>query len=778
MLGFLMCLLGVWYFLCLPRPLFSDPYATVLHDRHGALLGALIASDGQWRFPPAAQTPERFNHAIVQFEDKRFFYHPGFDVIALVRSLYQNIQAGKVLSGGSTLSMQVIRLARKGRPRNLWNKTIEIILATRLELRYSKDEILQLFAANAPFGGNVVGLDAACWRYFGRAPNELSWGDAALLAVLPNNPSWMHLARNREALKTKRDKLLVRLLARHLLDTLSFNLAVAEPIPDQPFPLPRLAPHLLDRLRAEGHDQQQIVTTIDAQLQQRATQLVQDHAEVLAGNQIFNAAALIVHVPTGEVMAYVGNSAAGARHHEHVDVIRSPRSSGSILKPLLFAAMLDEGKMLTRTIQPDIPTLLNGFAPKNFSRQYDGAVAASDALIRSLNVPAVHQLRTYRYEKFYNLLVETGITTLNQPADHYGLSLILGGAEATLFDVTGVYASMARTLNNYFQAAGANRYAANNFRAPHFILADSVRKFSGTLGTGPLSAASIYLTFDVLKEVYRPGEETGWQYFNNAKTIAWKTGTSMGFRDAWAVGVNGDYAVGVWAGNADGEGRPGLTGTVVAAPLLFSIFSMLPENKWFDVPLAELQRVAVCSSSGYRATDKCTSVDTVFVTARGLQTAPCPYHQWVWLSPDGRHRVNNSCALLANMKKQAWFVLPPVQEYYYKNLHLSYKTLPAYLPACDQANVSGNMEIIYPQSGSKIFIPRQLDGTLSESVFQVAHRGKQQKVYWHIDNTFIGLTETSHRLSVTPLPGKHVLTIVDEEGESVTTTFEVLQKPR
>jgi penicillin-binding protein 1C len=549
-----------------------------------------------------------------------------------------------------------------------------MILATRLELRYSKDEILGLYSAHAPFGGNVVGLDAACWRYFGRDASQLSWADATLLAVLPNNPSLIHLGKNRDRLRSKRDRLLTRLLSEGKIDSISFELAKAEAIPESPKALPKEAPHLLSRISKEGFAQQRVRSTIEETLQSRVNDIVDQHHQSLKGNQVFNAAAIVLEVKTGKVLAYVGNTNSGREHSEQVDVIMARRSTGSILKPFLYAAMLDEGKLLPGLLVPDVPTTINGFSPKNFSKQYDGVVPADQALIRSLNVPAVYELKEYRYEKFYELLKQIGITTLNQPADHYGLSLILGGAEGTLWDITGAYASMARSLNNYFESPGKNRYSRKDFHGPVYFVSDSLTREINEEASW-FSAASLYLTLDVLKEVYRPGEETGWRNFYSTKKIAWKTGTSHGLRDAWAVGVNGDYAVGVWVGNADGEGRPGLTGTESASPILFDIFSQLPGTGWFQQPLPELESIEVCAQSGMRATELCGKPKKIYVTRASLQAASCRYHQKIHVSPDGKNRVHSDCELVSVMQSVSWFVLPPVQEYYFKTKNLSYKDL-------------------------------------------------------------------------------------------------------
>lgn len=771
-------ILLILYYFSLPSSLFSDPYSTVLQARTGELLTATIADDGQWRFPQRDSVPKKFAMALIAYEDKRFHQHRGVDVRALARAFRQNFQAGEVKSGGSTLTMQVIRLSRKNKSRTVAEKLVEIVLATRLELRYSKEEILQLYTAHAPFGGNVVGLEAACWRYFGRSMQELSWGEATLLAVLPNAPSLIHPGKNRAALLAKRNFLLDKLRTNGTLDAFTCELAKAEPIPDKPTPIPRRARHLVLRAKKKGEQGSIVQTTIDYSLQQQVEVLVEEHHKNLAGNQIHNAAALVLDVKTGAVLAYVGNVATqhGVSHNNEVDIIAAPRSTGSILKPFLYAAMLDEGKMLSQTLLPDVPTFINGFAPKNFSKEYDGAVPADMALIRSLNVPAVHLLKEYRYEKFHTLLKQLGMTSLPQAPDHYGLSLVLGGAEGTLWDITGMYASMGRVLTDFFQHPGSNKYLTTNIHAPIYSVMNTA-EHNEPLNTAPeassyLSAASIYQTLNVLTNVYRPGEESGWRHFNSSKKIAWKTGTSYGFRDGWAVGLTPEYAVGIWVGNADGEGRPGLTGTDAASPLLFSIFSQLPATTWFKAPSSEMQQLEVCVRSGFKASSLCEAKDTVWGVKAGMNSELCPYHQRVHLSRDGNYQVNSQCASITDIVTKSWFVLPPVQEYYYKEKVISYASLPPVKPGCIESKT--RMEMIYPKHLARIFIPRNLAGSEGQVLFQVAHSQKNAEIFWHLDGTYIGYTRGHHQLALNPTKGKHVMTLVDEQGNSLVRQFEVI----
>ena len=320
-----------------PMPKFKAPLSTVVEARDGSLLGARIADDGQWRFPSSEKVPEKFKKALLTFEDRYFFYHPGINPVALVRAFRDNIKAKEIVRGGSTITMQVARLSRDNRSRSYSEKIIEMLQALKLEIFKSKKEILRIYTANAPFGGNIVGLEAAAWRYTGKSPADITWAEAAALAVLPNSPSLVYPGRNQETLKTRRNVLLQKLFKREYIDSLTLVLALDEPLPGEPKPLPSKAPHLTDLFYIKNRGER-IRTTIDPILQERTADIINSHQKELAGNFIFNSAALIVDVPTGEVLAYVGNSANEglSEHGGDVDIIRSLRSTGSILKPILI----------------------------------------------------------------------------------------------------------------------------------------------------------------------------------------------------------------------------------------------------------------------------------------------------------------------------------------------------------------------------------------------------------------------------------------------------------
>jgi penicillin-binding protein 1C len=772
------------FWFSLPSILFTKPYSYVLLDRDEKLLQARIATDGQWRFPHEGEIPEKFSKALITFEDKRFSYHPGIDPVALGRAIWSNLTNQKVVSGGSTITMQVIRLSRN-KPRTIWQKCIEMILSVRLELTYSKKEILSLYASHAPFGGNVVGLDAAAWRYFGRPASQLSWGEAAGLAVLPNNPSMVRPDKNRDTLRKKRNRLLDLMQVEEIIDEQTARLAKLEPVPDKPLVLPEHAPHLLasiaeGKLTATAKTGSLISSTINGQLQQRVNQVLYRYHEQFSANGINNAAAFILEVETGNVLAYAGNVYRPDKpgYDSYVDIIPAPRSPGSTLKPLLYAAMQKDGLLLPHTLVADIPTQIAGYSPQNFDLGYDGAVPASKALSRSLNVPAVRMLQQYRIERFYEVLKKLGITTLTQPAGHYGLSLILGGGENSMWELGGVYAGLARTLQHYGRNSG--KYDPDDLFMPVVLKTDHVNKHKTTdeLTTeNILSAASIYHTFNAMNEVMRPGEEYLWTQFSSSQKIAWKTGTSFGFRDGWAIGITPTHVVVVWVGNADGEGRPGLTGINTAAPVMFELFRLLPSpGGWFDIPYDELHEVITCAKSGYLATDLCEEVDTLQVTETGARFPPCPYHQLVHLDPTGKFRVTSECESPSRMLHTSWFVLPPAMEWYYKNHDHTYRSLPAWRNDCSSSAYQGNtMEMIYPKRSNTIYVPVELDGKTGKCIFEVAHRNKETVIYWHLDGSFIGSSREFHQMALNPSVGKHLLVLIDEHGERLEQYFEILK---
>lgn len=766
----LLLVLSVYYF-SLPRQLFDTPYATVIESNDGVLIGAKIAADGQWRLPAQDSIPDKFKKCLIQFEDRNFYGHPGFNPVAMAQAVRQNASAGKIVRGGSTLTQQVIRLSRQGKSRTYFEKIIEIILATRLELRCSKEEILELYAAHAPYGGNVVGLEMASWRYFGVQSQQLSWAESATLAVLPNAPSLIYPGKNQQKLLQKRNRLLLKLHQQKIIDRQTYELALAEPLPQKPYDLPQTAPHLLQKI-AKEHQGERIQTTIDLALQQRVNQLARYYYNQYKQNEVYNLAVLVVDVRNRDIIAYVGNAPTDADHQKDVDVIPAPRSTGSILKPLLYAAMLDEGQLLPNTLVPDVPTQISGYKPENFNLTFDGAVPAHRALARSLNIPAVLMLQDFGVNKFYEDLQQFRLRDISKTPDHYGLSLILGGAESNLWDLCRTYAGLTATIN-YFNANQA-KYRTKEFAELNYVDGHQTDFGKESFNKTIFGAGSIYLTYKAMEEVNRPEGDEAWKFYDSSLQIAWKTGTSFGNRDAWAIGTSSRYVVGVWVGNATGEGRPELTGVSGAAPVLFDVFNLLPRKRWFAEPLNDLEEVEVCAQSGYLAKGDCPKIKQM-VPVKGKTTRVCPYHQTVHLDASEQFRVNSSCENVENIVTKSWFVLPPVMEWYYKSQHIDYRLLPPYRSDCSGTQ-SGTMDFIYPKAGAKIYLTKDFNSRVQPVVLKVAHPQREKKLYWYVDKVYQATTQTFHELAIAPTSGFHVVTVVDEDGNEIRRKIEFIKE--
>ncbi len=754
-------------FITLPKDLFPDDYSNIITDRSGELLSAGIAPDGQWRFPGKGALPGKFIQAVTTYEDKRFFTHPGIDILAMARAFRSNLSAGKIVSGASTLTMQVIRLHRQGRPRLYSEKLIEMLMAIRLTIEVDKNQVLDLFASHAPFGGNVVGIEAASWRYFGRAPENMGWADAALLAVLPNTPALIHPGRNRNELLNKRNRLLIRLYEKQSMTREDLNLAMAEPIPPNPLPLPRHAPHLLERIKSgsipipDSIDTRDAVrTTINGDLQRRLNALTARYSMQLKNQGVSNLGLIVMETKSGEVLAYIGNGPLETTPAAYVDMIKAPRSTGSLLKPFLYAGMMDAGELLPRQLVLDIPTRMGAYMPENPTHIYLGAVRADDALAQSLNVPAARLLKEFGIDRFYGLLEELGMNTLIRSADGYGVGMVLGGAEGSLENLTGIYSGLGRTvlLDKTEAVFFSPRYFPN--QEPENIK-DS-----------PLKAGSCRLVLKAMEELVRPEEEAGWRNFISSRDISWKTGTSYGFRDAWAIGVTPGYTLGVWIGNADGEGNTAIQGTRAAAPLLFQAIELLDNTGSFPYP-ENMIELTTCRTSGFLAGPYCPQTDLILFPPVPNPGKVCPYHKIVNLDPTGTMQVTTREEASQKIIQETWFVLPAVAEWYYSRWNINYRPLPPHKNS--KAGVDNDpMALPFPASNDEFYVPVDLNGNPGAVVFEIFHRESESTVFWHIDEEYMGSTTGIHQLEARPEKGPHTLTIIDEKGAVLQRHFNVL----
>lgn len=751
-LGITLLLIFLGYFIIpLPKPLFKNDYSTVILDRNSQILRVFINKSEQWHFPPndEIKIPPKLKIAVLEYEDKYFYDHPGINPVAIIRALHQNITSGTVISGASTLTMQVARLMNP-KERTYFNKIFEIFQALKIEVKYSKDEILKLYLDHAPYGGNIVGYQAAALRYFNVIPTKLTWGQAAMLAVLPNAPGLISPISNSQNLIGKRNTLLKHLMNQGLIDKSTFELACQEEIPDHSIPLGFSAPHLARYLKISSNNATIFKTTIDKKLQDEIENIAAIHGDYLESRGIKNVSALVVETQTAKVTAYVGSDdffdtdAKG-----QVDGIMAPRSSGSILKPFLYALSMDGGYILPQTLIKDVPSYYGSFSPANADFNYRGIVPASQALIQSLNVPAVRLLYQYGYEPFYYFLKEAGVSTLFRHYEDYGLSLILGGAETTLWEMAALY----RGLANF-----------GKFESIHLLAEEDIgQKFQKNL----ISQGATYLTLNILNELHRPGSEAYWQKYQNQWPLAWKTGTSYGQRDGWAIGVNPQWTIAVWVGNFEGQGSANLSGSGCAGPILFEIFNYLPKDpalSWFVKPQDDLDKVDICMDTGFLASKYCPHIVSGDAPVHMKPLKICPYHRQIFVNHSENKQVCSLCWQNIDYHSIVKLIYPPdVSQYLRKNGQIV-ESLPPHMSSCPAFAQGNPLQIIYPQEQTALWIPRDFDGRLQKVNLKAAHQQKDCQVYWYLDDNYKGCSKDIHELALFLDKGWHELEVVDETG--------------
>lgn len=746
----------VYIVIPVPQPLFSKDYSTVVLDHEGHILRAFLNRAQQWHFPPNPEQaiPTKLKTAVLHFEDQRFEHHLGIDPLAIMRALYQNLAQGEIISGASTLTMQVTRLMNP-KPRTYLNKMFEMLQALKIETQYTKSEILHAYLNHAPYGGNIVGYTAASYRYFQKTPHQLTWSESALLAVLPNAPGYISPQTNNKQLQKKRDQLLDALHQNHHINTETLHLSKQEPIPNQSHPFPFLAPHLAQQCHTQTPGTF-VNTTLDRALQTQTQTLVKRHLKHLSQNGIHNGIALVANTQTGDIIAYVGSQNFS---DNQIDGIRAARSSGSLLKPFLYALSIDEGLTLPQSQLRDIPSYYGAFSPRNASRTYTGLITAHDALITSANVPAVRLLYTYGLVPFYNTLKAAGLTTLFRTPQDYGLPLIIGGAETNALDIAALF----RGLGN-----------KGVFQPLRFRQTQTPSQTSQLISPG-----ACHLILNSLRDLARPGSEYYWQQYQNQWPIAWKTGTSYGHRDAWAVGVSPQWTIAVWVGNFDGTGTPDLIGSRSAAPLFFDIFNSLPKDphkNWFAKPTEEIISLTICKNTGYRATPHCPTTIQADAPKYQRPLKPCPYHQTITVTQNEQQRVCSLCWTPNNHKRVSKLVYPPDVAYHLRQQGHSPQPLPSHAPNCPAQTEETPLAITYPSQNAHLYLPRDLDNTYQNIVLRVTHRQRESTLYWYLNHHYLGQTDAEHTKATSLPEGWHTLEVIDDMGHRDQTRFYVTSK--
>lgn len=716
--------------LLVPIPSRDMDFSKVVYDKEGRLLSASIASDGQWRFPIQEDIPPELEQCITTFEDEYFYKHIGVNPVSIGKALRDNIRAGKIVRGGSTITMQVMRMYRGNKSRNAFQKIIEIMGAFKLELLRSKKEILHTWATIAPFGGNTVGAQTAAIRYFKRKLDKLSWSEYATLAVLPNAPSAIHLKKNRNSLLKKRNLLLDKLYENKAIDSLTWVLSKDENLPKFNGKIEQKGLHFLEFLKKKYPDESIFNSTIDTYLQRESQNILNEFAAIYQYDGINNISAVIIDNQSNEVLSYIGNVNNKNGNIQYVDCTQGLRSYGSLLKPFLYSYAIENGYFLPEEIIKDIPTNINGYAPLNYDKKYRGAIPMSQVISHSLNIPAVRLLNYVGLESFHDhFRNKLGVKSVNPQPNHHGLSLILGGAEASLWDMARLYKGLIR-----------NHYELEN---PYSEVKTCQNK-DIPLSYIAYHPSTVWHTISAMKNVNRPREE---QQFSKliGDEIAWKTGTSFGHRDAWAIGCNERYTVAVWVGNQTGEGMYKLTGVTKAAPVLFRLLRILPSSGMIKEHLTEAESVTYCAESGQLIGRYCKNKVTAFIPRVSHQLRNCNHHEVV--------------------NGDTTFVLDPVISYY-KDQFNGIKP--------KKISKSQIIKIVYPTPKSIIQLPLKLDHEYAQ-LTTTANANYKTELFWFLNEKFIQKTTDKHEIQIPVKSGSYQLIINDTNGHKNEVVFEVAQ---
>lgn len=739
-----------------PTERLEPPFSPRVLDRDGRPLRFFLAEDGMWRFPLSLDeiSPE-LTAALIDSEDRHFHRHPGVNPVAALRALWTNLRAGRIVSGASTIPMQVARLADP-RPRTATAKLIESFRALQLCARHSKAEILRWYVNMAPFGSNVVGVGAASWHYFGKDPRALSLGEIALLSVLPRSPSRYNPLRNPEAARAVRDRVLRRFAAHGVFEPGRVAESMALPLLASRSPVPQGAPHFSRWVRSRLPGQSVVRTSLDARMQGIAEALVAGRMEGLRREAVGNAAVVVLDIECRRVLAWVGSADFWAAGEGQVDNALSRRSPGSTLKPFLYALAFDRGELFPGSMLLDVPTDFSGYAPENYGQNFQGLVSARTALAASLNVPAVRLLHRLGTAPFLDLLRRGGLSTLERPAGHYGLPLALGGCEVRLLELTNLYASLA----------------AGGVFKPVEPLAGQPEKYGSTERLFSPEAAAMVL--DILASTRRPDLPDAWQFTVGAPAVAWKTGTSFGHRDAWAVGVNRDLAIGVWTGNPDGSQCAGISGTRHAAPLLFDLFRALAPGggRLPDFPAPALTRTDVCADSGDRPGPFCPTISCPAIA--GVTRLPvCAMHRQIFTSPESGLRLHGDCLLSQPSRTETVLVWPAELVAYRLAQGAPLPALPPMDPECPDVPAEAGPVILSPDPDTPYLIRPDAPPEFQRLALSAVPGAGTATHFWYVDGRFAGQGPPDSPCFVPLAPGRHEATVTDDLGRSARAAFTV-----
>lgn len=729
--------------------------STRVLDRNGKPLRYFLAPDGMWRFPVTLDevSPDLVT-ALIHSEDRHFRHHPGVNPLAVIRAMWSNLRHGRVVSGASTIPMQVARMADP-HPRTFGAKLMEALRALQLSAHYSKEQILTWYVNLAPFGGNVVGVGAASWQYFGKKPDALSLGEIALLSVLPRSPSRYNPLKNPEAALRVRNQVLKRFARDGVFSEARIAESQSRPLLASRAAVPQAAPHFCRWLRSRLPEQAVLRSSLDKRMQGIVESAIASRLEELRRAAIGSVAVVVLHTRTREILAYAGSPDFwDTARQGQVDNALSRRSPGSTLKPFLYALAFDQGHLAPGSILLDVPTDFGGYMPENYGQDFQGLISARMALATSLNVPAARLLARCGLAPFHDLLRRGGLTTLDRPAAHYGLSLALGGCEVRLLELVNLYATLG---------------AGGEYR-PVRPLAGGDRHG----GTQIISPEASAMVLDILAATRRPEMSDSWEFTVGAPAVAWKTGTSFGHRDAWAAGLSQELAIGVWAGNPDGSQCKNISGTLHAGPLLFDLFRMLSPGTTslprFAAPA--LRRIPVCALSGHRPGPACPTTLTQAIA--GVTSLPvCALHKRIFVDLETGLRLHGDCLLNRTAREETALIWPAELVAYRMAQGAPLPGLPKVHPDCPDVPEEKGPLIQSPSARTPYLIRPDAPPEFQRLALVAAPGTGAAVHYWYVDGRYVGHASPETPCFVTLEPGRHSASVTDDLGRGSQIHFVV-----
>lgn len=730
-------------------------YSTIVLDNKGNVIHAFITRDQKWRMKTELkEISPVLRKTLLYKEDKYFYYHPGINPLALARAATMNLLRLKRTSGASTITMQVARMLQP-KQRTYLNKVAEMFRALQLEWKYSKDEILQLYFNLVPYGSNIEGVKSASILYFKKNPDHLSLAEVTALSIIPNRPSSLRMGFRNDLIVRERNKWLNRFGTDGLFTAKEIADALDEPLEARRTEAPKLAPHLAYKLKSSQHTDV-IHTCLQMQSQLKLEKMVKDYVSGLYTLNIYNAAVVVLDNKTHEIISYVGSADfANSTDGGQVNGAAAVRQPGSALKPLAYGLCFDNGLLTPKTVITDVPLNINGYQPENYDSKFNGYVTVEFALENSLNIPAVKALNDLGTDKMIARLMQCNFKQIKKDEKKLGLSLILGGCGVTLEEMTGLYSAFANDglySKPVFTTTGTPKAATDTVRI--------------------LSPSANFMLTEILSKLARPDLPTNWEQSSHTPRIAWKTGTSYGKRDAWSIGYNKNYTVGVWVGNFSGAGVPELSGANVATPLLFRIFNTIDynsSNDWYNMPAACGIR-QVCSETGKLPAAHCTSTINDYFIPLISNSTLCDNMREVPVSADGKLSYCKNCQPENGYRKVLYKLVPPEMQAYYEENHLAYERIPPHNPACDKVFTEGAPTIRSPRNGSEYYIsnsnpePLQLSCDVTNDV---------KTVYWYINNRFYQKADARTKLFFEPAEGPVKVSCTDDKGRNTDVYIRV-----